>query len=429
MPAALAVALALVGYALISKRLATTPVSAAMVFMTLGVVLGPAVLGVMHGSSDRAVVAQVLEITLALVLFVDAMSISGGNWRVESRLPGRLLLIGMPLTMLLGALVARPLFGGDLDLFEAALLAICLAPTDAALGQAVVSNPRVPALIRGALNVESGLNDGLALPFFLLALAAAVEADTGAGQSVVEVFFRSLVLAAAVGVVLGVAGAWALARARRAGWITREWGQIAVLALIVAVYLAAVQQEGSGFIAAWVAGLAFGRVLGDGFPEVATLAEDLGALLGGVSFLGFGALLLGPLLGSFTWVDAVYAALSLTLIRLVPVAISMLGTGLARPTRWYVGWFGPRGLASIVFGLLLAEWSLPHGSVVVRTIYGTVALSVVVHGATAAWGSRRYAAWYARASSADPTIPEGTPVEEPAVRRRLLAPGGGAGVP
>jgi len=429
MNAAIAIAVSILGYALVSRRLASTPVTAAIVFTVVGILLGPAVFGVMQGPEDKAVVTHVFEATLALVLFSDSMSISGGDWRVKSRLPARLLLIGLPLTMVLGLVLGRALFP-EADLYEAALLGICLAPTDAALGQAVVANPRVPAVIREALNAESGLNDGLALPFFLVVLAGAVEADTG-GTGVTEVFVRSLLGAAAVGGALGWAGGWALVRSRRASWISEEWGRIAVLALVIGVYVGAVAEDGSGFIAAWVAGLVFGRTVGDGFPGVGLLAEDLGGLLGAISFLGFGAILLGPVLGSLTGTDVAYAVLSLTVIRIAPVAFSLLRTGLARPTVWYVGWFGPRGLASIVFGLLLAEESLPNGDAIVRAIYCTVLLSVVLHGATAVWGARRYADWFGRAAAADPTIPEAVDVDGPLVRRRLLAPGtgGDAAVP
>jgi len=416
------IAVAVVVYALVTKRLATTPITGAMLFLLLGVAIGPAALDVIHGPEDRRSIELLLEATLALVLFTDSLAISGGDWHAKSRLPVRLLLIGMPLTMLAGWAVARSLLP-DLAWFEAALLAICLAPTDAALGQAVVSNPRVPAVIRQALNIESGLNDGLALPFFLLALAAAAEADAATGPGVVEVFVRSLVLAGVIGGLVGGIGASALTRARDAGWVGRQWSQIATLALVVVAFAATDAVGGSGFIAAWVAGVAFGRTTRGRVPDVSVLAEDLGSLLATVSFLGFGAILLGPILGHLTWQAGVYAVLSLTLVRIVPVALAFAGVGAARPTLLYAGWFGPRGLASIVFGLLLIEEALPHGEEVVEAVFLTVALSVIAHGVTAAWGADRYAGWFERAVAADRTIPEALDIGEPEVRRRLLAPG------
>ena len=211
-------ALSVVAYALVSKRLASTPVTGAMIFMVLGVLLGPAALDLIHGPEDQHSIALLLEVTLALVLFTDSLAISAGDWRAKSRLPSRLLLIGMPLTMIIGWVLGLILFP-DIDVWAVALIAVCLAPTDAALGQAVVTSPRVPSAIRQALNIESGLNDGLALPFFVLALAAAVETTESGAPGLVEVFARSLVLAAIVGGVIGWVGARAVAWSRARGWI------------------------------------------------------------------------------------------------------------------------------------------------------------------------------------------------------------------
>ena len=420
--ALIVIAFAVVAYALVSERLATTPVSAAMLFMLLGVVIGPAGLGLIGGSADRAQIATLLETALSLVLFTDSMAISSGNWRAKSTLPGRLLVIGLPLTIVIGAVCALFLAPGFAPL-EALVVAICLAPTDAALGQAVVSNPRVPGLIREALNIESGLNDGLALPFFILALAAALEADTTAPVHVVEVFARSLGLAALIGGVLGWAGGRLLVAAHRRGWVGGQWAQIAALALVALVVASADRVEGSGFIAAWVAGVAFGRVLRGRVPEVGVLSEELGSLLATLSFLGFGAMLLGPAMGGMGWRAVVYAVASLTVIRMVPVAIAMVRTGLSRPTVAYVGWFGPRGLASIVFGLLLADAALPHSEALVGAVYCTVALSVILHGCSAVVGAERYATWYERAAAGNPALPESRDVGKPEVRRRLLRGG------
>jgi NhaP-type Na+/H+ or K+/H+ antiporter len=416
--ALIVVSFAVVAYALVSKRLATTPVSGPMLFMVLGIALGPAGIDLIHGADDRAAIAQLLEIALALVLFTDAVEISAGDWRAKSRLPGRLLVIGMPLTMLLGWGVAAAMFPG-VDVWEAALVAICLAPTDAALGQAVVASPRVPPAIRQALNIESGLNDGLALPFFVLALGAAIETEGVPGPGLVEAFGRSLVLAAVIGAVVGWLGARALSICRERGWVGRRWSQIATLALVLLAFASADSLEGSGFIATWVAGVTFGRSMRGDMDDVSLLSEDLGSLLAEVSFLGFGAVLLGPILGDISWQAFVYAALSLTVIRMLPVAVSLFGTGLSRPTVWFAGWFGPRGLASIVFGLLVAESALPDDSTILHAVFATVAVSVVVHGVTAVWGAERYARWYERASADGAELVESRDIGGPEVRRRF----------
>ena len=415
-------ALSVVAYALVSKRLASTPVTGAMIFMVLGVLLGPAALDLIHGPEDEHSIALLLEVTLALVLFTDSLAISAGDWRTKSKLPSRLLLMGMPLTLIIGWVLGLILFP-DVDVWAVALIAVCLAPTDAALGQAVVTSPRVPPVIRQALNIESGLNDGLALPFFVLALAAAVETAESGAPGLVEVFARSLVLAAIVGGVIGWVGARAVAWSRARGWVGREWTQIATLGLILLAFTIADAAEGSGFIATWVAGVTFGRAMRDRVPDTALFAEDLGGFLALLSFFGFGAILLGPLMDDVTWRAFVYAALSLTVVRMLPVAVSLLGTGLARPTLVFAGWFGPRGLASIVFGLFVAEEALPDGSVVLQAVFVTVALSVVLHGATAVWGANRYGTWFERAAASGVPIPEGDDVSDPSVRRRLVVHG------
>ena len=282
------IALSVVAYALVSRRLASTPVTGAMIFMVIGVLLGPSALDVIHGG-DRHVIALLLEVALALVLFTDSLAISAGNWRAKSRLPSRLLLIGMPLTMIIGWVLGLILFPG-IDVWALALVAICLAPTDAALGQAVVTSPKVPSAIRQALNIESGLNDGLALPFFVLALAAAIESSESGAPGLVEVFARSLVLAAIVGGVLGWLGGVAIGWSRDRGWVGREWSQIATVALVFLAFTIADTAQGSGFIATWVAGVTFGRAIKDREPDAALFAEDLGGLLFALlSFLGFSA--------------------------------------------------------------------------------------------------------------------------------------------
>jgi NhaP-type Na+/H+ or K+/H+ antiporter len=202
-----------------------------------------------------------------------------------------------------------------------------------------------------------------------------------------------------------------------------QWAQIAALALVALVVASADRVEGSGFIAAWVAGVAFGRVLRGRVPEVGVLSEELGSLLATLSFLGFGAMLLGPDMGGMGWRVIVYAIASLTLIRMVPVAIAMIRTGLSWPTVAYVGWFGPRGLASIVFGLLLADAALPHSEALVGAVYCTVALSVILHGCSAVVGAERYATWYEQAAAGNPVMPESRDVGQPEVRRRLLRGG------
>ncbi|WP_405553306.1 cation:proton antiporter [Streptomyces canus] len=410
-------------YGVLSRRLSTTVVSGPLVFVAAGLAIGPLGLGIVQEDESLEPVRALLEGALAVVLFTDASAIRGRELRRERFLPLRLLAVGLPLTMALGWLVAWPLLPG-LGMWELALVAVILGPTDAALGQQAVSDRRVPALVRHGLDVESGLNDGLALPFFVLALAAA---GGGHGdQGVGETFLRALLLSSAIGSVVGWAAARLLRWSAAHGWAAHEWRQLASLAVPAVAYPVAVEAEGSGFIAVWVAGLAFGNVLrksasparGAGAGEsgdATAFTERLGLLLTSMSFLAFGATILGPVLEHMTWRMLVYAVLSLTMIRMLPVAVALLGTGLRPATLAYIGWFGPRGLASVVFGLLAVEEHLPGTHVLGGAVALTVALSVCLHGATAPLLGGRYGAWYSRTLAIHPGLKEHADVPDEGV--------------
>ncbi|MER7583566.1 cation:proton antiporter [Kitasatospora sp. NPDC097691] len=415
-------------YALGSARLARSPVSAAMVFVGCGILIGPVGLDLVSLAHDAGPLLALLEAALTLVLFTDATSVRLGDLRTGGALPGRLLGIGLLLSIGAGWLLAWPLLPG-LTAWELALVGAILAPTDAALGASAISDPRVPRLVRQTLNVESGLNDGMVLPFFVLFLAG-VPGTSYAEEGVAGTFWRALLLSTALGLVLGWAGGRLLRWAAARGWVTAEWRQIHVLAVAVAPYALAVVTHGSGFIAAWVAGLAFAQASGAGASAAADepgapagadgrttdLAEYLGGLLAVLSLLFFGAVLLGPALEHLSWRIVGYAVLSLTVVRMVPVALALLGSGLRPPTVAYIGWFGPRGLASIVLGLLVAEEHITAVATIGRVVAVTVGLSVLLHGVSAVWAAGRYGGWYRRAAGALPGLRESASV--PAVRRR-----------
>ncbi|MFI6655283.1 cation:proton antiporter [Streptomyces sp. NPDC050523] len=297
-----------------------------------------------------------------------------------------------------------------------ALAAIILAPTDAALGQQAFSNERVPALVRGGLGVESGLNDGLAPPFFVLALAAAGEGEGHPG--VVVTFLRALLLSSAIGLEAGWGGAGVLRWSVDRGWISPDWRQYLTFAVPLIAYALCAVGEGSGFIGAWAAGLAFGSRLRGAASGEATRAEEphptqsvefsqrLGLLLASLSFLVFGAVILGPVLEHVTWRMVVYALISLTVVRMQPVALGMAGTGLRAVSVAYIGWFGPRGPASLVFGLLALEEHLPGMTTLNGVIAVTVGLSVLVHGATAPFLGNRYGNWFTKTLRTEPGLRE-----------------------
>ena len=427
--AGVAVAVTLGGYALVSARLSRTIVSGPMIFVAAGLVLGPLGLGLLTLGEDAEPVKVLFEATLALVLFTDALSVQSKALRRDDFLPIRLLAIGLPLTIALGWLFAWLLLPG-LNIWEMALVGVILAPTDAALGQSAISNPGVPALVRQGLNVESGLNDGMSLPFFVLFLAAAAGHESAQGPG--EAFFRALVLSAVLGAAVGWGAAIALRWSAAVGWVEGQWRHILVIATAMAAYGLAVVIEGSGFIAAWVAGLVFGTVLRSAaetprsaaadpqqdLRDTAGLAEDLGGLLVAVSFVAFGAVLLDPALQHLSWRIVVYAVASLTVVRMLPVVVALVRSGLRRPTVAYIAWFGPRGLASIVLGLITLEEHIPGVDTVSAVIAVTVGISVYAHGATSVPLAARYAAWWSRMSVSQPGR-EGAAVRNRDKRPRL----------
>jgi sodium/hydrogen antiporter len=391
-----AIALIILAYAAVSGRLAGTPVTGAMIFTAAGLLVGVDALGIVELHTNGETVKLLAEATLAILLFGDAARIDLRALRGEYGIPARLLGIGLPLTIAAGLGVALLAFG-SLAWPEALVLAIVLAPTDAALGQAVVTLPTIPSRVRQGLNIESGLNDGLCVPLFAIAVAlASAEAGLIGDHRAVTLVAEAIGYGVLFG-VLGGAAAGAVVRVSvQRGLVLPTWLQVVPVAGAVLAYTSADAAGGSGFVAAFVGGLVFGGLRRRIGGEVGYLVEELGGLLGAATFVVFGATLLEPALSDITPAVLVYALLSLTVVRMLPVALAMLGTGARWPTVAFLGWFGPRGLASIVFAVLLVEETgeLPHEGLVLATIFVTVGLSVLLHGLTAAPLARRYAAWF-----------------------------------
>ena len=391
------IALTLLGVAAVSGRLSGTPVTPVMVFVAVGLLVGPEVVGEIDLESSSGTVRTLAEATLALVLFCDASRIDLRLLRREVGVPVRLLAIGLPLTIGLGAVSAAAILG-QLSVEEAVIVAIVLAPTDAALGQAVVTEPRVPGRVRQGLNVESGLNDGICVPLLFAAVAVAdVESEIADGRTAATLLLEEIGYGVVGGVVGGLMAAAIVIHAGRRHLIGGPWKQVIPGAGAALAYGIASALGGSGFIAAFVAGMTFRLALGRDPEDLNELSDEVGNVLSGITFLFFGAILLGPALGELSWELAVYALLSLTVVRMVPVAIAMLGSHARAPTLGFLGWFGPRGLASIVFAVIVIEESnLPHEDLIVLAIYLTVGLSVFAHGLSAAPLADRYARWYER---------------------------------
>jgi len=390
------IALGFLFYGLVSRRLAESPVTPTMAFLGFGVLLGPAGFGIARLDVDNAAIHMLAETTLVVVLFSDAARINLGRLRRDHNLPFRMLVWGMPLTIAAGTMAGLALLPG-LAFWEVALLAAVLAPTDAALGQAVISNPRVPTRIRQALNVESGLNDGLALPLVLV-LAACAAASHVPEDTARWVWFAllQLGLGPAVGIAVGYGGGRLIDRAVGRAWMSESFEGLGALGLAAAAYFGAELVHGNGFIAAFAAGLAFGHAAGHRCRFLYAFAEAEGQLLALATFLILGAVLVPPALARMDWAVLAYAALSLTLVRMGPVSLSLAGTGLRPSTHLFLGWFGPRGLASVLFALLILDRAtIPHREDLLAIVMAVVVLSAVLHGMSAGPAARRYAAWSA----------------------------------
>ncbi len=385
----LLVALSVLGFALVSGRLSMTPVTAPMVFTGIGLLVGVGGLGWFDLDLTSEAVSVLVEGTLVLVLFTDAIRIDLRVLRRQAALPVRLLGIGMPLTIAAGTFLGALLVPG-LGVAGAALLAAVLAPTDAALGQAVVSDPRVPVRVRQALNVESGLNDGIAVPVVTVLIAVVAAEEVGGAGDWVGLATQQVGVGLAVGVTIGAVGGRLLDSRVSAGAVEGVYRQLATLAFAAAAYSLAEVLGGNGFISAFTAGLAFGQVARRQCAGVQDFTEDEGELFTAITFVLFGASIAGPVLDQVSWTVVAYAVASLTVVRIVPVLLAMLGSGTLWETRLFLGWFGPRGLASILFALLVAEAVTDvEGETVYAYAAWTVLLSVFAHGLSAApWAGR-----------------------------------------
>jgi sodium/hydrogen antiporter len=400
------VAAAVLVVASVSRRLTGTAVTPAMAFVAIGLLAGPLVFDGIDVSPKSEAVRTLAEATLAVVLFSDASRIKIRALAREYTVPLRLLGIGLPLTIVAGALAGLAVLH-ELNLTEALILAIVLAPTDAALGQAVVTEPSLPSRIRQGLNVESGLNDGICVPLLLLALAAADVESASTSHHAIKIVSEQIGYGILGGVTSGLATAAVVKVSGARELITEAWFQVVPVAGAALAYGIALALGGSGFIAAFVAGGLFGYLVPHESERASRLSEEVGDLLGGVTFLVFGAILLGPTLEHLTWSAAVYAVLSLTVVRMLPVAIAMIGSGASRRTVGFLGWFGPRGLASIVFAVIVVDESHLGGTGTILTAtYATIGLSVFAHGLTAAPLARRYAAWYSAHARGSRTLME-----------------------
>lgn len=411
------VALVFVGYSLVARRLDRLSVTAPIVLVVAGTVLGAGFLDVLPGSPGTESIRLVTELTLALILFCDASTVKLRQAESDVGLPLRLLGIGLPLTIAVGAVAAHVLIP-SISWAEAGLIGAILAPTDAALGIAVVTNPAVPDRIRRALNIESGLNDGIATPFVTVLLTVVVAGtahEHWAREAVSE-----LLRGAGIGIAVGLVGGWLVRRAQNAQWSTPMSDELFVLSLALVSYGAAVHYSGNGFVAAFIAGLVFGAASRGQLEEATEFADTVGLFSSFVVWIIFGAVFVGPVLRAGVHARPIlYAVVSLTVVRMAPVAVSLAGGRLRRDTVGFIGWFGPRGLASVVFTLIAFDALGGHElarSLAEYTTW-TILFSVLAHGLS----SGPLSAWYGRRLAAAPAdTPELVTVAPTRIRKRSL---------
>jgi NhaP-type Na+/H+ or K+/H+ antiporter len=379
-------------YSLVSKGLEKTIMTAPIIFTLAGMGIYLISPGLVEQEINHNIVLLIAELTLALLLFTDASRMDLRKLLKETGLPQRLLGIAMPLTILTGTILAVLIFD-QFSIWEAALLAVILAPTDASLGQVVVKSRLVPESIRRALNVEAGLNDGLSMPFFSLFIGLAASVDSLFHGDWLLYTFEQIFFGLLTGIMIGWLGGWLLGSTGKRGWVEKPLQQLGLLSLALMCYGGAGLIGGNGFIAAFTGGLLVKRGFEDAHFHASNFSEAWGQLLNLYVFFLFGTIVT-PLIPHFGTPTLVFAILSLTLIRMLPVAVAMIRTRLAPVSILFMGWFGPRGLASIVLGLIYLESEviLRNEVDIVLTVAAAVLLSILAHGVSALPGTK----WYAR---------------------------------
>jgi NhaP-type Na+/H+ or K+/H+ antiporter len=379
----LGILVSIIAYSLLSKSLSKTILTLPIIFVVIGYLCAPITQTLGSTEELRSSARFLAEITLVLILFADASRVRFSRLRATYGIPLRMLILGLPGSIALGAAVVYFIFpsgGVALALLTAALL----SPTDAAIGLSVVSSPQVPERLRQSINVEGGLNDGLVLPFILLG-AILVSTDMKETDGLVLMAGLQIVVGPIVGIGLGWLAARALDYVQQRDWVIESAQGIVFLSTAFVSFVASVLVGGNGFIAAFVAGAVFGNTYRHDIHFINEFMDSAGQLLTMAAFLVFGALMLPDGLAHFSWSTVLISISFLTVVRMVPIFLALIGTGVALREKLFLGWFGPRGLASILFTLIVMdEFNLPNEDELLACVSLTVALSVLLHGVTAA---------------------------------------------
>ena len=389
------IALVILGYGYFSRLLARWNISGPMVFTAVGILLSPLALGRESVHFNAESVKLIGEIALILVLFVDASGVDLSKVRREFQLPSRLLFVALPATIAVAAAAAALFFPGE-SLPYLLMMALVLAPTDAALGKAVVTDPRIPETIRNTLNVESGLNDGIVFPVFITVVA--VITGTGSGEGWFAYLLEQMLFGAATGALTGWAGAKISNLSLQKGWMEHQYANLIPIALAIFGYFLAEAVGGNGFIAVYFAGLYLGNASPVMREHVENFAESEGEFLVMVSFLVFGLVFVPATIAYWDVKVFLFALLSLTLFRMVPTVLALIGTPTDGVTRLFLAWFGPRGIASILYVLIAVQTigDITGQERVFAVITLTILMSVFAHGLSAGPLAERYADYLAR---------------------------------
>lgn len=386
----LLLALFTVSYTLLARTLSNGILTAPILFIGFGYLMAQT--GLMPGTDAERLLHIVAEMALIVLLFLDAAQINLHALRRRHQWPLRMLALGLPLAIIIGTLAAMPFLSGE-PLIVAALAAALLAPTDAALGQAVITNKAVPERVRRALTLESGLNDGLALPAILLFASLAGEMMQPGATDWLMFGAKQLVLGPLAGAALGAAGGVLFLTAKRRGMTTDTIEGIGSIAMAGGAYLAADEIGGNGFISAFVAGLFFGNVIKGQCAFIYEFTESEGQMLSWGAFFLIGLALLPEAIAHLDAGSLALILVSLFIVRPLAVWLSLVGTDAAPLTKLFFGWFGPRGLATALFALLIVD-QIDHeiGQQLLNLAVNAVWISAVLHGVTAVPFARWYAA-------------------------------------
>ncbi|KYJ86364.1 cation:proton antiporter [Sulfurovum riftiae] len=380
----LGIALVILGYGLFSRLLGKYNISGPMVFTMVGILLSPLVMGGEPIKVNGDVVQITAEITLILVLFGDSSALNLTQLKKHWRLPFRLLFVAMPITIVIATLTGIYFFPNE-SLLYVLLLALILAPTDAALGKIVVSDERIPKVVRNTINVESGLNDGVVFPVLLTVLAMIVSNSDTAQSGWMTYIAQQVIIGAVAGGFAGWAGANMMMKAVKRGWMEEQYSNLAPVALAIFSFYFAEHFGGNGYISAFFSGLFLGNTSEYLRERVENFVESEGELLVMISFLIFGLVFIPITIEYWSLKALGFAILSLTVLRMIPVIIGFGFFKIDLSTRLFYGWFGPRGIASILYILVAVGHigGIQGHEEIFAVASLTIFLSIFLHGFSA----------------------------------------------